>query len=215
MVLFKLNGERNSGLNVLQKFLLRNNIPCQLNVVTNNIVLNWAHSSPSQDNKSFDEKVIDVFVFRNLRDWIIGMWSFPFNLEVDENTSLIDFMEMKQKSDGSLKNIDDENINSDDNDKTIFQIRYNKFSDIVNYKNQNSNVVFVNFDYLKNNLKSITQSLVDKYMESSITVIDYPINSSFRTKNVTVSEDEITQVINTNKNSSIESFISNLTVQFE
>ena len=46
-------------------------------------------------------------------------------------------------------------VNIDDTDKTIFEIRYYKYKKLIEYFNNNNNVILVNLDYIQNDAKCI------------------------------------------------------------
>ena len=69
-------------------------------------------------------------------------------------------------------------INKDDNNKTIFDIRYYKFNKINEYKNRNNDVIFVNLTFLqdKNNMKTFLNELNSRYFENKYNPTLFEIN---------------------------------------
>jgi hypothetical protein len=62
-------------------------------------------------------------------------------------------------------------LNKDNNDKTIFEIRYYKFNKIYEYKNDNKDVTFVNLSFLQKDNENVLNFLKE------ITFIKKNINS--------------------------------------
>ena len=96
MVIFKINGERNSGTNFLNKILYINNFPTYKDKSNRNKIYYWKHGIPTDDYKKLDEKVVDLFIFRNLEDWLISFSNNHYHLEKHNNFK--DFLTLKQKS---------------------------------------------------------------------------------------------------------------------
>jgi hypothetical protein len=134
MVLFKINGERNSGTRFLEKILSKNEFPTYSQKITENTVYHWKHGVPCADYKELDENVVDLFIFRNLEDWLISFSQNPYHLEKHNNFK--DFLTLPQISieNDLLDYRTNECLNKDDNGKTIFQIREYKFNKIMEYK---------------------------------------------------------------------------------
>lgn len=112
-------------------------------------------------------------------------------------------------------------LNMDDNNKTIFEIRYYKFNEILSYKERNKDVVFVNLSYLQNddNCNIFLQTLQEKYMknmkDNKQYITTFPHTKTNRNlKNEekgNIIDDESEHYININKNEVIEEFINDLT----
>ena len=51
MVLFKINGERNSGTNFLEQILKKNKFPTYTQQIIGKTVYHWKHGVPSVDYK--------------------------------------------------------------------------------------------------------------------------------------------------------------------
>ena len=134
MVLFKINGERNSGTNFLEQILQKNKFPTYAHKIIGKTVYHWKHGVPSVDYKKLDKNVVDIFIFRNLEDWLVSFSKNPYHLKKHNNFN--DFLKLPQIS-NDIKLLDyrtNECLNKDDNGKTIFQIREYKFNKIMDYK---------------------------------------------------------------------------------
>ena len=157
MVLFKINGERNSGTNFLTRILNRNKFPKYVQKINGNIVHHWKHGIPSEDYKELDEKVVDLFLFRNLEDWLISFSKNHYHLKKHNNFK--DFLTLQQIS-HETKLLDyrtNECLNKDDNGKTVFQIREYKFNKIMDKDNFTS-LLFGRFDYGLSKLENFSET---------------------------------------------------------
>lgn len=220
MVLFKINGERNSGTNFLDIILAINNFPTYVQKVEKNIVYHWKHGVPGEDYKKLDEMVIDLFIFRNLEDWLISFSQNNYHLKKHNNFK--DFLTLPQISNETnlLDYRTNECLNEDDNGKTVFQIREYKFNKIMEYKKNNKYVILVNLSFIQDskNLSQFLDFLADKYTPK-LKVNNYINNikhtkDSTNKKNRTYNEiniNEYRDIIDSNLNEEIENFINNLT----
>jgi hypothetical protein len=219
MVLFKINGERNSGTNFLSHILNKNGFPVYIHKSENNITYHWKHGIPSDDYKNLDEKVVDLFIFRNIDDWL--MYTYKNFYELKEFNLFEDFLKHPQTS-CEKKFLDyrtNRCLNEDDNNKTIFQIREYKFNKIMEYKNRNKDVILINLSFIQNekNLSQFLDFLSEKYMpnlkvNSYILSINHTKdNSKDKNRNYDINIDEYKDIIDSNKNLEIENFINNLT----
>lgn len=219
MVLFKINGERNSGTNFLDEILKINNFPTYVQKIKNNIVYHWKHGVPSEDYKELNEKVVDLFIFRNLEDWLISFSINNYHLKNHNNFN--DFLTLPQISNENilLDYRTNECLNKDDNGKTVFQIREYKFNKIMEYKKNNKDVILVNLSFIQNpkNLSQFLGFLSDKYIPklkinnyiNNIQHTKEGSNKQNRTYNININE--YRDIIDSNKNHEIENFINNLT----
>jgi hypothetical protein len=219
MVIFKINGERNSGTNFLEKVLFVNKFPTYVQTLKGNVVYHWKHGIPSRDYKMLDEKVVDLFIFRELEDWLISFSKNIFHLK--KYNSFIDFLTLPQQS-SEIQLLDyrtKECLNKDDNDKTIFQIREYKFNAIMNYKKNNKDVILVNLSFIQNdtNLSQFLDFLANKYIPK-LKVSNYICNirhtkdfSNKKNRTYDININDYRDIINSNKNEEIENFINTLT----
>jgi len=219
MVLFKINGERNSGTNFLNTILRVNNFPVYEQEIINNVCKQWKHGLPRKENKLLDNKVIDIFIFRSLDEWLVSMYHNCYHLEPKNNFT--DFLTIKQKSIETylLDYKTNKCLNADDNGKTIFEIRYYKFKKIMEYIQKNKNIVLVNLTFLQNkkNLLYFLNQLNNIYMNNSISthyILKIPhtkINTNIQNRKYSIDLEIYKNIINKYKNEEIESFINNLT----
>lgn len=262
MVLFKINGERNSGTNFLENILrinyfptyvqkkkkirimyqvgasltlayffilpqCRQLLPCLVlvflflcrHIPKKDIVYHWKHGVPSEDYKELNEMVVDIFIFRNLEDWLISCWQNNHHLRKYYNFK--DFLTLPQISNES-RHLDyrtNKSINEDDNGKTIFQIREYKFNKIIEYKKNNKDVILVNLSFIQDpkNLSQFLDFLADKYIPK-LKVNNYinnikhtKDNSNNKNRTYKININEYRDVIDSNLNEEIENFINNLT----
>ena len=170
MVLFKINGERNTGTNFLQYILQLNGLPVYVHKIEDNICRHWKHGIPHADVKDIDDRVIDIFIFRKLDSWLISMSHNPYVLMPSDNFK--EFLTVKQ-SIQPVRLIDYEThrqINESDTNKTIFEIRYYKFNKIEEYKKNNNDIIYVQLEFLQNedNLLQFLKVLNNTYTHLDI-----------------------------------------------
>ena len=220
MVLFKINGERNSGTTFLTKILEINNFPHYVHEISGQVISHWKHGVPNNNYKKLDEKVVDLFIFRNLDAWLISMFKNPYELNKSVfNNDFNLFLNTKQLSYNYWKNCNNEVLNTDDNGKSIFEIRYYKFNKIMEYKNNNKDVILVNLSFIQNekNLSQFLDFLSEKYIPK-LKVNNYLLNikhtkdgSNQKNRTQEININNHTDIVNSNKNEEIETFIDNLT----
>lgn len=227
MVLFKINGERNSGTNYLENILKKNGFNTYNESLVGNIFYHWKHGVPSNDYKIINNRVIDVFIFRELNSWLVSMFHNVYHLQKKDNFN--DFLQEKQFS--NEKNLLDyrtnQTLNEDDNGKTIFEIREYKYNEICKYRDNNKDIIFVNLSYIQNeeNLYYFLFTLNKLYynnnnpkfnLNNPILKIPYckPKNTeqiNIKNKNYNIDINNYIDIINSKKNEKIENFINNLT----
>lgn len=219
-MLFKVYGERNSGTEFIVKLLRANHLLVLDHVLFQKDVLYWKHGVPDPSVKNITTRVVDIFIFRELHGWLRSMYKNPYEL-IKYNTSFQNFLMIQQMSNNYWIDAKTrKSINIDDNGKTIFEIRYHKYNSIVNYKNTNKDVVFVNLSYIQNpaNCEVFLRALNEKY-ELNITKfvcsIDTHTKANIPDKNrvYDINEMGCTDIIESRKNREIEEFIDHLTFQ--
>jgi hypothetical protein len=111
-------------------------------------------------------------------------------------------------------------INYDDNDKTIFEIRYYKFKHIMDYFNNNNNVILVNLGYLQENNENLLALLNDINNKYNLNINDYVTEFSHTKKSLDksitnekkriykqqIDTYKYNEIINLNKNNDVEEF---------
>ena len=156
---------------------MENNFPVYSQKIIGKSVYHWKHGVPSIDYKEIDENVVDLFIFRNLENWLISFSKNHYHLkkynnfkdflilpQITNETQLVDYRTKKT-------------LNDDDNGKTIFQIREYKFNKIMEYKNNNKDVILVNLSFIQNetNLSKFLDYLSNKYIKR-LKVNNYILN---------------------------------------
>lgn len=173
MVLFKIYGERNSGTNFMIELIKRNfgNIYTKRN--NGKIVHYWKHGLPCNSIKDNDEKVVEIFIFRELTGWLSSMYKNPYHLKKFRNFG--SFLTHKQcdKEHESKDFRNMESINRDSNNKTIFEIRYYKMQKILDYIRGNDNTIIVGLDYLQKKQSNILTFLESINKTYSLGVENY------------------------------------------
>lgn len=217
-MIFKINGERNSGTNFLEQLIFKNFKNVFVQHIENNICYFWKHGVPNSIIKQKDELVIDIFIFRELNKWLVSMYKNPYHLIKFKNFT--NFLTNKQMSNEILlKNEINMPLNYDDNGKDIFEIRYYKYNKILEYYNKNNNVILVNLDFLKdnNNCEIFLNKINEMYnIVNNIKDWEFINKHSKLDKNIKESTYDINinnynAIINYKKNINIENQINNLT----
>lgn len=217
-MLFKINGERNSGTNFIEKLIEKNfgNTFCQETI--DNTCFYWKHGIPRKEIKEKDDIVIDIFIFRELGEWLISMYKNPYHLI--RYKSFHNFLIKKQIS--NEKKIKEPEtlleINYDDNGKDIFKIRYYKYLKIMDYFKTNNNIILVNHNFLKNNenCKIFLDEINKIYKIKNDNNWQY-INEHTKTGDLLkyriydINLDDFQHIINSKKNVEIETELNNLT----
>lgn len=162
---FKINGERNSGTNFLKKLLEINFGGSFEQIIEGNVKYFWKHGVPSNLIKKRYPGIVDIFIVRELNPWLISMFKNPYHLKKFNNFDK--FLVKKQLSD-EKRFIDfrtKKPINIDDNNKTIFEIRYYKFKKIFEYLENNNDVIIINLECLQNDIlcKRFLEKLQEEY----------------------------------------------------
>ena len=236
MYLFKIYGERNSGTTYLERLLRINNFPVYVHTELDGVNSFWKHGVPrteAKNRKNIPEHlpeltnkinepvtVIDIFIFRNLEDWLISTFKQPYHLIRMHNFS--DFLTLPQHS-AETKLVDfqtKECLNADDNGKTIFEIRSFKFQAIMKYASAQDNIIFLNMTYLQNNTLEFLNMLNNDFtkmphpkfiVELEHTKVPGEI---IKNRSYDVNIADYANIIDNYSDNEIESFIRNLTVEY-
>jgi len=217
----KIYGERNSGTNFLKNLLLVNKLEPYDDIKEGNVIYYWKHGIPDNSIKKRHKNLLEIFIFRRLDEWLVSMFYNPYELEKKNTfheflttpqnilpTDAVDFRTMKI-------------LNEDDQDKTIFDIRYYKINKIMEYKKSNNRVIFVSLEYLQNeaNCRTFLESLKKKYgiynMYHLITKIPRHTKTNQKGQNriYPLNVMDYRETIDKNKNNEIENYINNLTFE--
>jgi len=216
---FKINGERNSGTNFLKNLLEINFGGSFEQEIRKNVKYFWKHGIPSNLIKKKFPGIVDIFIFRELNPWLISMFKNPYHLK--KFNIFKNFLTKKQES-VEKKFIDfrtKKTINIDDNNKTIFQIRYFKFKKMFEYLENNNDVVIINLECLQNDIlcKRFLEKLQEEYgfkpkVDEFITNIPHTKSKKDNQKNRDYGIDisPYQNIIDKNKYPEIEKNIHNL-----
>lgn len=220
---FKINGERNSGTNFLWKLLETNFGRAFEQKVEDNKTYYWKHAVPDKSIKNEYPGIIDVFIIRDLNNWLVSMYQNPYHLRIFKNFEK--FLKLKQSS-NEKRFVDaktNKAINLDDNDKTIFQIRYYKINKILDYLKNQDDVIIVNLSYLQN--EKICNFFLEKIKETfdfkpkvSPFEVKFPHTKSkvkndySKNRSYNVDIQKHIDIINQNRNDKIENVIKDIFV---
>jgi len=223
-MIFKVNGERNSGTNFLQALLEKNYIKTYVQKQNKNILYHWKHGVPDNSVKKLDSQVVEIFIFRKLNSWLVSMFHNPYELEKKE--TFYDFLTTPQKMlpTNVLDYRTKEPFNKDDDGKTIFEIRYYKYNKIMEYKKQNKDVILVSLEHLQNRIKCglFLKKLKEKYsIKRPYFIIQVETHTKEKKKmtdglpnrSYPINVDDYKDIIDKYKNDEIENHINNLTYE--
>jgi len=227
-LLFTVNGERHCGTTFLKEILLCNNLDVFDGFKSGAICSMWKHGFASNYLKKLNiYGCVNIFIFRNIEDWLISMFFNPYHLYYQEDFN--EFLVCSQKScahPGSKDEIinirNKKAINKFDEGKNIFEIRQAKNKSYIDFFCRNENVVLVSLDYLKNpdNCLKFLKDLNSKYnigMDENNLVCEIPYNvkTGFENNKSTHYNFKIDGIgkliIDSLKNDEYENFIDNLT----
>jgi len=99
-MIFKIYGERNSGTNFLTR-LLKSNFGEEY-VFDDHLDMNtsinyyWKHGYPDEEFRQVEEQVIDIFIVRDLKKWLISMYHNPYCLSTRKTDCFATFLTSNQ-----------------------------------------------------------------------------------------------------------------------
>lgn len=174
--------------------------------------------------------MIKIFIIRDLKPWLVSTYHNPYYLQ-KETCCFTCFLKRKQIVNRDpnvwdvMINIKNKKlINSTDDNKTIFQIRYQKIKSYLKFAQKNQNCVFVKYDYIKDpsNCHKFLCAINKKYNfgmneNELVTGIDYHCvtgQPNMKQSNYSFKINENQQnLINRFKNDMIEEWVDNLTFE--
>ena len=106
-MLFKIYGERNSGTNFLTRLLKTNfgeNFVFEDHLDLNTIICYyWKHGYPDQSLNLISDRIITIFIVRDLRKWLVSMFHNPYCLDFNNKNRSFKFF-IKEKHQAELIN---------------------------------------------------------------------------------------------------------------
>lgn len=147
----------------------------------------WKHGFPRKATKLIAERVINIFIVRNLDNWLVSMYHKPYYLFKHKDDNFLNFLKRSQRI-SSRKGCQMEAYNAEngkplnwfDDDKTIFDIRTMKLKSYIRFANKHPDIVFVNTEWLQKpeNCHKFLCKLDDVFKfginrEKLVTEIDY------------------------------------------
>jgi len=220
-----VHGERNSGTNFLFQLLRKNNIPSYEGHQIGKLAVLWKHGVPRKATKMIADRVINIFIIRKLDDWLISMYNKPYYLYKDM-VSFKHFLKASQrittKKGGPMETYNIENkrpVNWQDEDKDIFDIRYQKIKSYIRYATNQPDVVFVRLDHIQNadNCRKFLLKLNDVFklnvdMSKLVTGFDYNCKDPTKPKQISAYPNPIgpeeRTIIERLKNDEIEEWVN-------
>jgi hypothetical protein len=158
----KIYGERNSGTNFLYKLLVNN---LELKTIEmhefdkkNNIVRGWKHGIPNEFGyytKLYDCTLF-IYIIRPIEDWLVSSYYHPYHVKRKNNFNQF-LTETMKSNEKKWKRKNGKILNSDDNGKTIFEIRYYKLNKHLEFFTNVDNIIHINLSLLQSNPKSFIE----------------------------------------------------------
>lgn len=166
---FKIYGERNSGTRYLEALLKLNFDVGDYELYDRKTFITryWKHGTPKNDiyEKITDKKVIHIFIYRDIYDWLISMYHNPYVLNI-QKWSFDEFLtknlfikQLEQYKKPKIDYYTGKLINYYDENKKIFDVRYYKLNSYLHFCSKNSDYVIIKLDYLQNNWKYFLKKL--------------------------------------------------------
>jgi len=222
----KIYGERCSGTNYLKE-LLKKNIKEQVYMHTdkNHIVNYWKHACP-EEIKSTErftvkgDKILYIFIIRELDSWLKSFFKYQYHLVKKKyfKQFVKDPFVVKHTHKDYFSN---KSINFDDEDKTVFELRYYKINSYLEFA-KTHDCIFVNLYWLQQNYKKffdiIKENFSDIRINENIVNIDKHTKTKNSIKNRTYNDIDIEEVRNLISNQTdkiMEDFVNNLTYKIE
>jgi hypothetical protein len=192
--------------------------------------LHWKHGIPNRSIDYIAEKVIKIFIVRNLEEWLVSMYDTPHYLE-REQCCFKCFLKREQRS-AITKGSDCEIyeystgdiLNKSDEEKTIFQIRYEKMKAYQKFYRENDTVCFVNLKYLENEKNCIhfLKTLFERFDTSQDIDIIGRIDRNVKDGSPCINrhtcinfDQETSNIITRYKNDTIEDWVNNMTFEIK
>lgn len=223
-----VNGERNSGTTFLATLLREHGLLVFDGLCIYNLQLLWKHDFPSPALKFIGKSVINFFIIRDLDSWLVTTYHKPHHLLCSQYQPFYGFLYEKHYPrtgpDEALSIETFKPINHTDENKTIFEIRYEKIKAYLKYFNENDNVVIVKLSYLQNEKNCIhfMQEITKKYGLNITNFkggIDVHTKSNERNLKNIKYPTKITPLdryfINLQKDDEIENYVNNLTFEMK
>lgn len=225
MVVFTINGERNSGTNFIMNLLFNNGLRVFTGLSFGDVIFFWKHDVPQDNIKHLDDKVVNIIIFRNLDEWLISTYNNPWFME-REPCCFNCFLTRKQKScyeegmkDAEYNYYSGKVLNYTDIDKNIFEIRYFKTCGFLRFYEKHKDVVLLNLEYIQNenNCFKFLSELNEKYNLGLKNIqVSIPKNLKWGGKEKNKNYDteinkDAREIIDRHKNNKIEDFINKLT----
>jgi hypothetical protein len=223
-----VSGERNSGTTFLAELLRKHGLIVYDGLCVYNLQLTWKHDFARNDLKLVGPNPVNIFIVRDLDKWLITTYHKPYYLHMERYEPLFGFIFRKQrlsKRPNIAKTVRDGKVlNHTDENKTIFEIRYEKLQSYIKFFNENTNVVIVKLEYLQNEENCIyfMQQLSQKYGFKFQTIYGcmdkHTKTGRPNEKNIkysTVICPLTRAIINLKKNEELENYVNNLTFEMK
>ena len=205
----KVFGERNSGTNFLIKLLQKN---ININICSSYYKdkTGWKHGYPKINLEDIDETLY-IFIIRDLESWLKSMYIRPYHIRKIKGIN--NFLTTKIKQAEKRKD-HDMNINKDETNLTIFELRYKKIQSYLNTFNKLKNAIIINLediqkDYGENFINTIILKFKLIKKNNFVPILNHTKtgkNEQNKKIDIIINENIITK----NKNEKLETIVNNL-----
>ena len=191
-VIFKINGERNSGTGFLWKLLMANYPNYKLShEVCNGITdlpqkvnVGWKHGDPTylkEYKKRFpDYKIINIFIVREINPWLISFFKNPYHVVTAKDFKTYLTKPLIVKNGKGITDFKTGKVfNYADQGKNVLELRKHKLSNYKEFFDNEEYVVITPMSYLQNNTKDFLNNITKHY---NLDMIDDPIININHTK---------------------------------
>lgn len=240
-MIFICHGERNSGTTFLYRLLkynFGNDIIYECGPRKNCTMYDWKHGNPfdndytnniAKNNKGnlSENDEVHFFIYRDLNGWLSSIYvnKYEINLSGDMNSFLTNkniIEDKHHRGDSLILKKTNKLFYEDDNNKTIFDIRYFKYKKNMEFFEKNNNVIIANLSYIcdDENCKLFLSEIDKLYNVNNINkdkCFNYKTKfphtkdgSNRQNRNKYSLNQSNINIINKNKDNEIEEFINNL-----
>lgn len=206
----KIFGERNSGTNFLRQLINNNIIKVELCSDFYKDKTGWKHGYPKLNFSEMDDTLF-IFIIRDLEPWLKSMFKKPYHLK--EVKGINNFIRKKLKSKDERKD-HNVNIDKDETNLTIFELRYKKINSYLNTFNNVKNAIIINLEDIQkdygekfiNTIASEYKLLKTNEFKPILTHTKTKKNEQNKKIDLFINSD----ILNKKKNKKIEDIVDNL-----
>lgn len=206
----KIFGERNSGTNFLRQLINNNIIKVELCSDFYKDKTGWKHGYPKLNFSEMDDTLF-IFIIRDLEPWLKSMFKKPYHLKKVKGINNFIRKKLKSKDERKDHNV---NIDKDETNLTIFELRYKKINSYLNTFNNVKNAIIINLEDIQkdygekfiNTIASEYKLLKTNEFKPILTHTKTKKNEQNKKIDLFINSD----ILNKKKNKKIEDIVDNL-----